>query len=273
MSTSGKKKKKGPVKNLKTTPSTKNVEAASATKNTRAVPPTKSTGAFSPSTRKYWILAGILTVAVIAVWVVIAMTLSGKEPVKGNSTASSKTSSASVQTASKTGTDFDAKKDVVVIEMENGGLIKIELYPDQAPLTVQNFVNLVNQGFYNGLKFHRVVKGFMIQGGDPKGNGTGGASSNIKGEFTQNGVTNSISHIRGVISMARGSSMNSASSQFFIMHADTTSLDGSYAAFGKVIGGMDVVDAIANVKCDRTDPQSPAPIVPQVMKQVRIETR
>ena len=135
----------------------------------------------------------------------------------------------------------------VQIEMESGKKIVIELYPKYAPITVANFLALVGQGFYDGLGFHRVIPGFMIQGGDPKGDGTGGSIKNIDGEFSQNGFTqNTILHTRGVISMARAQDMNSASSQFFIMHADAPFLDGAYAAFGKVISGMDAVDEIAS---------------------------
>lgn len=181
--------------------------------------------------------------------------------------------SCAVKAAKQEQVDFTPAKDVAVIEMENGGIIKIELYPDQAPITVNNFVLLVKQGFYNGLTFHRVIEGFMIQGGDPKGDGTGGSSVTIKGEFQENGVNNTISHTRGVISMARGRSMDSASSQFFIMHGDSAGLDGKYAAFGKVIEGMDVVDKIAATECDNTDPNSPKPLVPQVIKEIRIEAR
>ena len=124
------------------------------------------------------------------------------------------------------------------------GTVKMELYADIAPITVANFAKLVNEGFYNGLTFHRIISGFMIQGGDPLGNGTGGSSKTIKGEFASNGVKNSISHVRGTISMARSSMPNSASSQFFIVHQDSTFLDGQYAAFGTVTSGMDVVDKI-----------------------------
>ena len=131
------------------------------------------------------------------------------------------------------------------IEVENYGTIKLELNATNTPITVSNFAQLVNDKFYDGLTFHRVIKGFMIQGGDPAGNGTGGSERNIKGEFIENGVKNVIQHKRGVISMARSNDMNSASSQFFIMHADADHLDGQYAAFGKVTEGMDVVDAIA----------------------------
>ena len=133
---------------------------------------------------------------------------------------------------------------MVVIEMENGKKIKLELYPDKAPITVANFEKLINQGFYNGLIFHRVIPGFMIQGGCPDGTGMGGPGWNIKGEFTSNGVENNIKHTRGVISMARSSMPDSAGSQFFIMHEDAPYLDGQYAAFGTVTSGMEVVDKI-----------------------------
>ena len=132
----------------------------------------------------------------------------------------------------------------VTIEIENYGTITAALYGEAAPITVENFVNLANQGFYDGLTFHRIIDGFMIQGGDPKGNGTGGSSENIKGEFAQNGWDNPIAHQRGVLSMARSSAPNSASSQFFIMHERAPHLDGAYAAFGCVLTGMEVVDAI-----------------------------
>lgn len=137
----------------------------------------------------------------------------------------------------------------VAIEVQDFGTIELELYPNKAPITVANFEKLVKEGFYDGLTFHRIGKNFMIQGGDPKGDGSGGSDKTIKGEFSQNGFTrNDIKHERGVISMARSSSNDSASSQFFIMHGDAPYLDGSYAAFGRVTSGMDVVDAIANVK-------------------------
>lgn len=142
---------------------------------------------------------------------------------------------------------------MVVMEMENGKEIKLELYPEKAPITVENFLKLVNSGFYNGLIFHRVIKGFMIQGGDPEGTGMGGAKDKIKGEFRSNGVDNDIKHERGVISMARSRNPDSASSQFFIMHADASYLDGDYAAFGKVIEGMDAVDEIAEAETDHND--------------------
>ena len=146
--------------------------------------------------------------------------------------------------------DLLTGKHYVEMKVKDYGTIKLELDSDVAPITVTNFINLVNSKFYDGLTFHRIIDGFMIQGGDPLGNGTGGSSKTIKGEFSENGVKNSISHVRGVISMARSSDYNSASSQFFIVQKDTTSLDGQYAAFGKVISGMDVVDRIAKVKVE-----------------------
>ena len=142
---------------------------------------------------------------------------------------------------------------MVTIQMENGKEIKIELYPDVAPATGENFVNLGKDGFYDGLIFHRVIPGFMIQGGCPQGTGMGGPGHTIKGEFAANGVKNDLRHTRGVLSMARSGNPNSAGSQFFIMHADAPHLDGQYAAFGKVIEGMDVVDEIAAVPTDYSD--------------------
>ncbi len=156
---------------------------------------------------------------------------------------------------------------MVVIEMENGKRIKLELYPEQAPITVENFLNLVKNGFYNGLIFHRVINGFMIQGGCPEGTGMGGPGHTIKGEFASNGIKNDIKHSRGVISMARSMMKDSAGSQFFIMHDDATHLDGEYAAFGKVIEGMDVVDEIANTKTGFQD----RPVKDQKMMKVYIE--
>lgn len=155
---------------------------------------------------------------------------------------------------------------MVRIEMENGGIIDIELYEDKAPITCANFKKLVSKGFYDGLIFHRVIAGFMIQGGDPTGTGCGGSDENIKGEFASNGVKNEISHMRGVISMARSQNKNSASSQFFIMHADGKFLDGEYAAFGKVVSGIEVVDEIAAVKTDFRD----RPMIDMRMKRVTL---
>ena len=156
---------------------------------------------------------------------------------------------------------------MVVIEMANGKKIKIELYPETAPITVENSEKLVKQGFYNGLIFHRVIPGFMIQGGCPEGTGMGGPGWNIKGEFSSNGVKNDLKHTRGVISMARSMRPDSAGSQFFIMHEDAPHLDGQYAAFGKVVEGIEVVDEIAEVATDYSD----KPLEPQVMKSVTIE--
>ena len=155
---------------------------------------------------------------------------------------------------------------MVRITMEDGGIIDIELNEEVAPITCENFKKLVGQGFYNGLTFHRVIPGFMIQGGCPLGNGTGGPGWNIKGEFTANGVNNPLKHTRGVISMARSMNPNSAGSQFFIMHQDAPHLDGQYAAFGKVVAGMDVVDKIAAVPTDWND----KPKTPVKMKTVEI---
>ena len=157
---------------------------------------------------------------------------------------------------------------IVTFEMENGGIMKAELYPEIAPNTVNNFISLVKQGFYNGLIFHRVIAGFMIQGGDPEGTGMGGPGYGIKGEFAQNGVTNDLKHTAGVLSMARSMMPNSAGSQFFIMHKDAPHLDGAYAAFGKIIEGMDVVNAIAEVNTDYSD----RPLEEQKLKTVTVET-
>jgi peptidyl-prolyl cis-trans isomerase B (cyclophilin B) len=153
----------------------------------------------------------------------------------------------------------------IEMNVKNYGIIELELDADQAPITVENFVNLVNQGFYNGLTFHRIMEGFMIQGGDPLGNGTGGSDNTIKGEFSSNGVNNTISHVRGTISMARSGNPNSASSQFFIVHEDSTFLDGNYAAFGHVTSGIEVVDKIATdakpIDNNGTIPKDKQPII------------
>ena len=155
---------------------------------------------------------------------------------------------------------------VVTIEMEDGGVIRAELYPDIAPNTVNNFISLVRKGFYNGLIFHRVIPGFMIQGGCPRGNGTGGPGYTIKGEFTMNGFRNDLKHTRGVLSMARAMDPNSAGSQFFVMVADAPHLDGQYASFGKVTEGMDTADYIVNSRRDWND----KPLEPQVIKTVTV---
>lgn len=157
---------------------------------------------------------------------------------------------------------------IVTITMENGDIMKAELYPETAPNTVNNFISLVRKGFYDGLGFHRIISGFMIQGGDPAGNGTGGPGYSIRGEFSGNGFRNDLSHEPGVLSMARASDPDSAGSQFFIMHKSADYLDGQYAAFGKIIEGMDVVNKIAEVPTDWSD----RPTEPQVIKSMTVDT-
>ena len=170
---------------------------------------------------------------------------------------------------------MNAQNPIATITMEDGGVIKLELDPEIAPNTVKNFIHLANSGFYDGVIFHRVIEGFMIQGGDPDGRGTGGPGYRIKGEFSNNNHKNDLSHERGVISMARqgnpyfpASAYNTAGSQFFIMHPDSDFLDGDYAAFGKVIEGMDVVDRIATTETDGSD----RPLETQTMQSVRVDT-
>lgn len=157
---------------------------------------------------------------------------------------------------------------IVTITMENGDVMKAELYPEIAPNTVHNFISLIQKGFYNGTIFHRVIPGFMLQGGDPDGSGMGGPGYAIRGEFRSNGFQNDLKHTEGVLSMARTMAPDSAGSQFFIMHKDAPHLDGEYAAFGRITEGMDVVDKIANSETDFSD----RPRVPQVMKSVTVET-
>ena len=161
-----------------------------------------------------------------------------------------------------------AQNPIVTIEMENGGVIKAELYPEIAPQSARNFISLAKQGYYDGIIFHRVIYGFMIQGGCPQGTGTGGPGYHIPGEFAQNGFNNELRHTAGVLSMARAMHPDSAGSQFFIMHEDAPHLDGAYAAFGKVIEGMDVVNGIAETRTDRND----RPLNEQKMKKVTVET-
>ena len=157
---------------------------------------------------------------------------------------------------------------IVTFEMKDGDVFHVELYPEIAPNTVNNFISLTKKGYYDGLCFHRVIEGFMIQGGDPKGNGTGGPGYSIRGEFTRNGFKNDLKHKRGVISMARSMMPNSAGSQFFIMHKDSPHLDGQYAAFGAVISGIEVIDKIAGVNVDYND----RPLRDQVIKSVTVDT-
>ena len=161
-----------------------------------------------------------------------------------------------------------AQNPIVTIEMENGDVMKAELYPEIAPNTVNNFISLVNKGFYDGVIFHRVIRGFMIQGGDPQGTGVGGPGYSIKGEFSYNGFANDLKHTKGVLSMARTMEPNSAGSQFFIMHETSPHLDGQYAAFGKVVEGEDIIDKIAAVATDYMD----KPLEEQKMKKVTVET-
>lgn len=161
-----------------------------------------------------------------------------------------------------------AQNPIVTIEMENGDIMKAELYPEIAPNTVNNFIHLIQNHFYDGLIFHRVIRGFMIQGGCPQGTGMGGPGYGIKGEFKQNGFANDLAHTEGVLSMARAMAPNSAGSQFFIMHKTSPHLDGAYAAFGKITEGMDVVNKIAETNTDYSD----RPMEPQVMKKVTVDT-
>ena len=161
-----------------------------------------------------------------------------------------------------------AQNPIVTFEMENGGVFKAELYPEIAPNTVNNFISLVSKNFYDGIIFHRVIRGFMIQGGDPTGTGMGGPGYGIDGEFYQNGFVNDLKHTEGVLSMARSMMPNSAGSQFFVMHKTSPHLDGAYAAFGKVIEGMEVVNAIAETVTDYSD----RPVEEQKMKKVTVET-
>ncbi|MGN0362468.1 MAG: peptidylprolyl isomerase [Bilifractor sp.] len=158
---------------------------------------------------------------------------------------------------------------IVTITMENGDVMKAELYPETAPNTVNNFISLVQKGFYDGLGFHRIISGFMIQGGDPAGNGTGGPGYSIKGEFSQNGFKNTLSHEPGVLSMARAMDPDSAGSQFFIMHKAADYLDGQYAAFGRIIEGMDIVNKIAEVRTDWGD----RPVEPQIIRSMTVDTK
>ena len=161
-----------------------------------------------------------------------------------------------------------AKNPIVKFEMNDGSIFEAELYPDSAPNTVNNFISLVKKGFYDGLIFHRVIKGFMIQGGDPQGTGMGGPGYSIKGEFSNNGFTNDLKHTPGVLSMARAMDPDSAGSQFFIMHETSPHLDGSYAAFGKVVNGLDVINTIADVRTDWND----RPMEDQMIKSVTVDT-
>ena len=203
----------------------------------------------------WWIIGALAVVAVI-----LSLWMAG---VFANSAKNAKD-----QADSNGQTATDSKNPIVTITMEDGNQITVELYPSVAPNTVNNFISLVNAKFYDGVSFHRVIPDFMIQGGDPDGTGAGGPGYSIKGEFTSNGFTNDLKHTRGVISMARTQIPDSAGSQFFIMVSDTPSLDGEYAAFGKVLSGMEEVDKIVNVERDSYD----KPLQPQIMKTVTVDT-
>ena len=200
----------------------------------------------------------------------VALTACGNKNEQTSSKNEQTTAAQTTQKATEAEVDASALEGTkAVIDVKDYGKITVELYPQYAPKTVANFVKLAESGFYDGLTFHRIMEGFMIQGGDPKGNGTGGSDENIVGEFSANGFTqNTLSHTRGVISMARSSDMNSASSQFFIVHKDSTFLDGQYAAFGEVTDGMDVVDKIATdakpVDGNGTIPSSKQPVINSV---------
>jgi len=187
-----------------------------------------------------------------------------------NSSNSESNNTSTTSESSNTGSPEENKNlPVATINVEGYGVIEAELYPEIAPNTINNFIYLANKNFYNNLKFHRVIKGFMIQGGDPKGNGTGGPGYSIEGEFTSNGFANSLKHTKGVISMARTQDPNSAGSQFFIMSGDAPNLDGEYAAFGKVISGLDVVDKIQNVETNSSD----APKKDVVITSISVDTK
>lgn len=205
--------------------------------------------------KSYIIIAVVIAIMIIAMGIYAVVNNNKKDEEKRKDTNEESNSISgnieknqvgNTQTNNESGENnmYSTGKHHAEIVVKNYGTIALELDADVAPITVENFANLVNEGFYNGLTFHRIISGFMIQGGDPHGNGTGGSSKTIKGEFASNGVKNSISHVRGTISMARSSMPNSASSQFFIVHKDSTFLDGQYAAFGTVTSGMDVVDKI-----------------------------
>lgn len=210
--------------------------------------------------KRKWLRSLLLTVVILIIFLAVGCAQKQNSDVK--STDSSKQS-----TSQETKVTAPEKNPVATIEMTDGSKIKIELYPAVAPNTVKNFVYLSKSGFYNGLIFHRVIPDFMIQGGDPNGNGTGGADYKIKGEFSKNGFKNDLKHERGVISMARGSSGNSASSQFFIMVAAAPHLDGEYAAFGKVIDGIEVADKIVTTKRAKEKP-----IEEQKIKSITVDT-
>ncbi|KLU65118.1 putative peptidyl-prolyl cis-trans isomerase [Desulfosporosinus acididurans] len=214
--------------------------------------------------QKLSMLLCLLTV----IFVILGCGIQTNNSASQGSTKNNQTAPNSTSSTAPVPTTNNKNNPVVTITMADGGVIKAELYPDIAPNTVKNFISLAKKGFYNGLTFHRVIPGFMIQGGDPSGNGTGGPGYTIKGEFTNNGFKNDLKHTRGVLSMARTQDPNSAGSQFFIMVTAAPSLDGDYAAFGKVTSGMDEVDKIVNTPRDQAD----KPLQNQVMKSVTVDT-
>ena len=209
-----------------------------------------------------------LIVLLLAALLTLSLACAGKAGEASAEAAKTNETAGADPDQTKEDTEVDKTHPIATITMKDGGVIELELYPETAPESVKNFISLANAGFYDGLIFHRVITGFMIQGGDPDGRGTGGPGYSIKGEFAANGVKNDISHVRGVLSMARAQPYDSAGSQFFIMHEDGTYLDGQYAAFGRVISGMDVVDAIAKTTTDARD----KPYKDQIMETVRVET-
>ena len=190
----------------------------------------------------------IISIIIVILIILIGFFIISKLSKDNNENNSSETNTTQKESKEEEKDMYSTGKHHTKIEIKDYGTIELELDADIAPITVANFAKLVNEGFYNGLTFHRIIDGFMIQGGDPEGTGMGGSSENIKGEFVANGVKNTISHVRGTISMARSSAYNSASSQFFIVHEDSTFLDGQYAGFGKVTGGIEIVDKI----CENT---------------------
>ncbi len=226
--------------------------------------------------RKRLIRTIIMATAAVALFIAIVAVVYNANNKAASTNAAATAAPTAGTSADSTGAAITQNADyardddpVATITMEDGGVITVELYPAAAPNTVANFVELANSGFYDGLTFHRVISGFMIQGGDPDGNGSGGPGYSIKGEFSANGVDNQLTHSRGVISMARANGYDTAGSQFFIMHADATSLDGQYAAFGEVTTGMDVVDSIASVETDASD----KPVADVVIKSITVDTK
>lgn len=208
----------------------------------------------------------LIKIIILAVMAAAVLAACGRANKTANQAETKPTAAPAAETTAEP--SLTDNKDHITITLETGDVIKAELYPDVAPITVKNFEKLISEKFYDGLIFHRVIAGFMIQGGDPEGSGMGGPGYSIKGEFNYNGVENNLKHSRGVLSMARAQHPDSAGSQFFIMHADAPHLDGQYAAFGKLVEGEDVLDSIASIDTDWSD----RPRTPQVMKTVTVDT-